>query len=261
MLELLEIDGKTPPNISAGTRALNGAPKIAAVMFVPAAKGAKVNVKVIKFIALIIFVIAAFFLFRWDGLSDYLDQDTLRNWIDGFGVWGPLVYLLIYSIAPSFMMPGLPITVIGGILFGPLWGTIYVLIGATIGASIAFLIARYMGRDWIAGVIKGGRFEELDGKVEKQGWKIVAFTRLIPLFPFNFLNYAFGLTKIKFSHYVLASFIFMMPGAIAYVVFSSSILDVFKGKVSKEFLIGVILVILVSLLPVIYKRFKGSRRY
>lgn len=221
----------------------------------------KMNPRAVKFIALIIFIGAAFFLARRYGLSEYLDQDKLRGLIGGFGVWGPLVYILVYSIAPSLMMPGLPITVLGAILFGPVWGSIYVITGATIGASVSFLIARHMGRDWVAGVIKGGRLEELDGKVERQGWKIVAFTRLIPLFPFNFLNYAFGLTKIKFSHYVLASFIFMMPGAIAYVVFSSSILDVFKGKVSKGLLIGVILVIAVSFLPVLYKKLKGSKGY
>ncbi|MBI2411716.1 MAG: TVP38/TMEM64 family protein [Deltaproteobacteria bacterium] len=216
------------------------------------------NRKTLKFIALIAFIISAFFLARWYGLSDYLDQDKLRSWIDGFGVWGPLIYMLIYAIAPSFMMPGLPLTVIGGILFGPLWGTVYVLIGATIGASIAFLIARYMGRAWVEGFVKGGRFKDLDEKVQKQGWKIVAFTRLIPLFPFNFLNYAFGLTNVRFSHYVIATFIFMAPGAAAYVIFSSSILDIFKGKVSREFIIGVVLVISVSLVPILYKKFKAK---
>jgi len=104
------------------------------------------NRKTLKFIALIVFMVSAFILARWYGLSEYLDQDKLRSWIDGFGVWGPFVYMLIYAVAPSFMMPGLPLTVIGGILFGPLWGTIYVLIGATVGASIAFLIARSMRR-------------------------------------------------------------------------------------------------------------------
>lgn len=114
------------------------------------------NLRTLKFITLIIFIAAGFFLARWYGLSEYLDQDKLRSWIDGFGVWGPLVYMLIYAIAPSFMMPGLPLTVIGGILFGPLWGTIYVLIGATVGASVAFLIARHMGRSWVEGFVKGG---------------------------------------------------------------------------------------------------------
>lgn len=216
------------------------------------------NPKTLKFMALIVFIVSAFLLARWYGLSEYLDQDRLRHWIDGFGVWGPAVYMLIYAVAPSFMMPGLPLTVIGGILFGPLWGTVYVLIGATIGASIAFLIARYMGRAWVEGFVKGGRLKELDEKVERQGWKIVAFTRLIPLFPFNFLNYAFGLTNVRFSHYVIATFIFMAPGAAAYVIFSSSILDIFKGKVSREFIIGVVLVISVSLVPILYKKFKAK---
>ena len=218
------------------------------------------NRKTLKFAALIVFIISAFSLARWYGLAEYLDQDRLRLWIDGFGVWGPFVYMLIYAIAPSFMMPGLPLTVIGGILFGPIWGTIYVLIGATIGASFAFLIARYMGRDWVEGFVKGGKLKDLDEKVKTQGWKIVAFTRLIPLFPFNFLNYAFGLTKVRFSHYVIATFIFMAPGAAAYVIFSSSILDIFKGRVSKEFIIGVVLVISVSLLPILYKKFKAKGR-
>ena len=218
------------------------------------------NLKTLKFIVLIAFIVSAFLLARWYGLAEYLDQDRLRLWIDEFGVWGPLVYMLIYAVAPSFMMPGLPLTVTGGILFGPLWGTIYVLIGATIGASIAFLIARYMGRSWVEGVVKGGKLKELDEKVQKQGWKIVAFTRLIPLFPYNFLNYAFGLTNVRFSHYVIATFIFMAPGAAAYVIFSSSILDIFKGKISKEFVIGAVLVILVSLLPVLYKKFKAKGR-
>ena len=218
------------------------------------------NRKNLKFIFLIAFIISAFFLARWYGLSDYLDQDKMRSWIDGFGLWGPLVYMLIYAIAPSFMMPGLPLTVIGGILFGPLWGTIYVLIGATIGASIAFLIARYMGRAWVEGFVRGGRLKELDEKVQKQGWKIGAFTRLIPVFPYNFLNYAFGLTKVRFSHYLIATFIFMAPGAAAYVIFSSSILDIFKGRISKEFIIGVVLVISVSLLPILYKKFKAKGR-
>ncbi len=212
----------------------------------------------IQFAILIIFIILSIFSVRYFGLGRYLDQEVLRAWIEGFGIWGPLVYILIYSIAPSLMLPGLPITVVGGVLFGPFWGVVYVSTGATIGACIAFLIARHMGREWVESMIKEGRLGELDRAVERQGWKIVAFTRLIPLFPFNFLNYAFGLTKIRFTHYALASFVFMLPGATAYVVFSSSILDLFKGKVSTEFLIGVVLVIIVSALPLIYKRFRGG---
>lgn len=214
----------------------------------------------IKFILLLAFIAAAVVSVKALGLGEYLEEERLRAWIGSYGVWGPLVYILFYSIAPSLMLPGLPITVIGGVLFGPVWGTLYVMAGATIGAGLAFLLARKLGREWVAGIIKGGRLEELDRKVEEQGWKIVAFTRLIPLFPFNMLNYAFGLTGIRFSHYIIATFIFIFPGAVAFVVFSSSLLGLLQGRVTKEFAIGAALVIIVSLIPFLYKRSKGRRR-
>lgn len=207
----------------------------------------------IKILILISFIIAAVVSIKASGLDQYLDQERLREWISSYGAWGPIAYILFYSIAPSLMLPGVPITVAGGILFGPVGGTIYTSIGATIGASIAFLISRYMGRGWIDAMLKD-KWKELDAEVERQGWKVVAFTRLIPLFPFNMLNYAFGLTRIRFSHYFLASFIFMLPGIAAYIVFSSSLLGLLKGNVSKEFVIGLVLIIIVSAIPVIYKR-------
>lgn len=205
------------------------------------------------------FIAAAVVSVKLVGLDRYMDQERLRVWIEGYDAWGPIIYMFIYSVAPSLMLPGLPITIVGGILFGPVYGTVYTSIGATIGASIAFLIARYLGRGWVVEMLKGRR-KELDSEVERLGWKIVAFTRLIPLFPFNLLNYAFGLTKIRFSHYFLASFVFMLPGIVAYVVFSSSLLGLLKGNVSKEFLIGLLLVIAISAIPIAYKRGLLKRR-
>jgi len=215
------------------------------------------NKKTIKFIILIAFVGGAFFVVRYFGLGAYLDQDVMREWIGGFGLWGPVVYMLFYAIAPSLMLPGLPITVVGGVLFGPFWGIVYVTVGATTGATLAFIIARKMGREWVEGFLKGGRMREIDEAAAKKGWKIVAFTRLIPLFPFNFLNYAFGLTKIGLGAYFFATLIFMLPGITAYVVFSSSILDVFHGRVSAALVAGVVLVVIVSLIPIVYKRVKA----
>ncbi len=223
--------------------------------------------RAIKFIILVAFVAGAFIAIRAAGLGAYLDQARLRTWIEGFGVWGPLVYMLVYAVAPSLMFPGIPLTVVGGVLFGPVLGSVYVLFGATAGAVVAFLIARYLGRDLISGLIarRGSqRLKELDERVARHGWKIVAVTRLVPLFPYNFLNYAYGLTKVRFIHYALATFVFMIPGVVAYVVFSSSLLDVLGGRVSTEFVIGVVLVAAVSALPFLYRRFKnrgaGGRR-
>ncbi len=217
----------------------------------------KMNAKKIKFAVLVVFIITAIIVVRRLGGAELLDSDALRAWIEGFGPWGPAIFMLIYCIAPSLMLPGLPITVAGGILFGPFWGSVYVIFGATTGASIAFLISRYLGRGLVEGMARG-RARELDEGVRRSGWKIVAFTRLIPLFPFNILNYAFGLTSVKFSHYVIASFIFMLPGAVAYVVFSSSLLDLAKGRISKEFLAGIVLVVIISLIPIIYRKYKHS---
>jgi uncharacterized membrane protein YdjX (TVP38/TMEM64 family) len=215
------------------------------------------NRSIIKGTLFGVFLVAVVFLLRYTDIKNYIEPEYLRTWISGFGPWGPTVYILIYSIAPALLFPGTPLTIAGGILFGPIAGTIYTAIGATIGASVAFLIARYLARELVAKLlIKHGKLGILDNEVEKQGWKIVAFTRLIPLFPFNFLNYAFGLTSIKFSHYVLASFVFMLPAIIAFIVFSSSLLDLFRGKASTEFLIGLILVVIISAIPIIYRRVK-----
>jgi len=186
------------------------------------------------------------------GIDQFLEKERLQNWINGFGSKGPIAYMLLFSLTPSLFLPGLPITVAGGIVFGALWGTIYASIGSTIGACLAFLIARYFARNQIENLLSG-RLKAIDEGVEKNGWIFVAVTRLIPLFPFNLLNYSFGLTKIKFRDYAIASWIFMLPGTAAYTIFSSSLLDAIHGRVSKELIIGIVLLAFISAVPIIYR--------
>jgi uncharacterized membrane protein YdjX (TVP38/TMEM64 family)/rhodanese-related sulfurtransferase len=123
--------------------------------------------------------------------------------------------MLVYALAAVLFLPGSVLTLAGGALFGPVLGTFYNLTGATLGATLAFLIARYLASDWVAKKA-GGRVKQLINGVEGEGWRFVAFVRLVPLFPFNLLNYALGLTRLKFSHYLIATYVFMLPGAIAY---------------------------------------------
>jgi uncharacterized membrane protein YdjX (TVP38/TMEM64 family)/Fe-S oxidoreductase len=196
---------------------------------------------------------------RMTGATRYLDQEALRALMAGYGILAPALYMLIYAVAPALLLPGLPLTIAGGILFGPFWGVVYTITGATAGACLAFLIARYLARDWVEAKLRSPRWRRLDGGVERHGWKVVAFTRLIPLFPFNLLNYAFGLTKIRFWPYAAATFVCMLPACIAYVVFSNTLMDLIRGKVSAGLAVGVGLVILVSLIPFFYRRWGMGR--
>ena len=146
---------------------------------------------------------------------EQFDTATLAAWLEGAGIAAPLVFMGIYALAPVVFMPGSVLTLAGGALFGPIWGTLYSLTGATLGATLAFLVARYLASDWVAKKA-GGRLKQLIEGVESEGWRFVAFVRLVPLFPFNLLNYALGLTRIRLSHYVITSYITMLPGAMAY---------------------------------------------
>jgi uncharacterized membrane protein YdjX (TVP38/TMEM64 family)/Fe-S oxidoreductase len=222
--------------------------------FVPdSGKPNKRSWKPLIFLALLV---AAVISVHMSGAAGYLQQDKLRELIAAYGALAPAIYILIYSLAPVLFLPGLPITIAGGIMFGPFWGVVYTITGATIGASLAFLTARYVARDWVAAKLSGPRWAKLDSEVEQHGWKVVAFTRLIPAFPFNLLNYAFGLTKVPFAHYVIATFVCMLPACIAFIVFSSSILDLVRGNISPASLLGIGLIVLVSLIPVLYRRFR-----
>ncbi|PKO76533.1 MAG: sulfurtransferase [Betaproteobacteria bacterium HGW-Betaproteobacteria-15] len=146
---------------------------------------------------------------------DRFDVAALQSWVESAGSAAPLVFIALYAAATVLFLPGSVITLAGGVLFGPVWGTLWSLTGATLGAALAFLIARYLGGDWIARRA-GPRLSRLNDGVAAEGWRFIAFVRLVPLFPFNFLNYALGLTRIAFLPYVLASALFMLPGALAF---------------------------------------------
>lgn len=164
----------------------------------------------IGILLLLVAGIAAAIIYR-----DQFDVTALETWVKEAGSAGPVLFMLIYIVGTVFFLPGSVLTLAGGALFGPVLGTFYNLTAATIGAMISFIAARYLAHDWVEKKT-GGRLKALKQGVEGEGWKFVAFVRLVPLFPFNLLNYALGLTKIKFSHYSIATYVCMLPGAIAY---------------------------------------------
>lgn len=184
---------------------------------------------------LLIFVVAAAglaFITFFLPVKSYMA--SLLEWVQSIGMWGPVVVAAFYVVACVLFLPGSVLTLGAGFLFGVVWGTITVSVGSTLGACAAFIVGRTIARDWIAGKLEGNqKFAAIDRAVGTEGFKIVFLTRLSPVFPFNLLNYAFGLTNVSFRHYAIASWIGMIPGTVMYVYFGStlrSLTDVVAGN-------------------------------
>jgi len=151
-------------------------------------------------------------------------QEILRNalqWIDSLGSVGAIAFITLYIIASVAFLPGSILTLGAGVVFGVILGSLYVFIGATLGATAAFLVGRYLARGWVSQKIEGNnKFRAIDEAVATEGFKIVFLTRLSPVFPFNLLNYAFGVTGVSLKDYFLGC-IGMIPGTIMYVYIGS----------------------------------------
>ncbi len=187
---------------------------------------------------------------------DAIDMLAMQNWIEQSGTLAPLIFMFIYVLGTVFFLPGSVLTLAGGALFGPIWGVFYNLTAATIGAVLSFLAARYLASDWVAKK-SAGRLKQLINGVEKEGWHFVAFVRLVPVFPFNLLNYALGLTKIKWLDYSLATYICMLPGAIAYTYLGYIGKEAATGGegLIQKALLALALLALVAFLPRLIKQF------
>ena len=190
---------------------------------------------------------------------DLLNVAALESWIKAAGALGPVLYMAVYAIATVLFLPGSVLTLAGGALFGPVWGTLYSLTGATLGAAVAFLAARYLASDWVSRKASGWTKQLIEG-VEKEGWRFVAFVRLVPLFPFNLLNYALGLTRIGLLPYMAASFVFMFPGALAYTYFGYAGREAVAGGegLIQKGLLALALLALVAFLPRLIRRLRGE---
>ena len=183
--------------------------------------------------------------------KEYLGQ--FLDWVQGVGPWGPVCVIGLYIVTCLLFIPGSLLTLGAGFLFGVLWGTVTVSIGSTLGATAAFLVGRTLARGWIEQkVVSNPKFQAIDRAVGSQGFKVVLLARLSPLFPFNLLNFAFGLTSVSLPRYVSASWIGMLPGTLMYVYLGSaakSLADLAAGKVEggweQRVLFGVGLVVTV----------------
>jgi uncharacterized membrane protein YdjX (TVP38/TMEM64 family) len=194
---------------------------------------------------------------------EQLDPAAIQAWVDSAGPAGPLAFILVYALAAVLFLPGSVLTLAGGALFGPWWGTLFNLTGATLGAALAFLVSRYLAADWVRRRVGGPGNRLIANRliegVEAEGWRFVAFTRLVPLFPFNLLNYALGLTRIPFLHYVLATAVCMAPAALAFTWLGFAGREAVAGGegLIQTGLIALALVAAVAFLPRLVIRLRG----
>jgi len=212
-------------------------------------------------ISRVVLVAALAAAITWLGFHrELLQPATIERELQRFGGWAPILFILLYGLATVLFVPGSVLTVAGGALFGPVWGTLWNLAGATLGATLAFATARYLAADWVSRRT-GERLVRLMRGVEEEGWRFVAFVRLVPLFPFNLMNYAFGLTRIRLGEYALASFAFMAPGAVAYTYLGYAGREAASGQAGaiRKGLLALALLAAVAFLPRLVRRIRGQR--
>lgn len=194
----------------------------------------------------------------WAALNrEALDAAAIEATVQQLGPWAPAAFIALWTIWALLFVPGAVLGLAGGALFGPVWGTVWNLAGATLGATLAFLAARYVASDWVARKA-GGRLKQLLKGVDAEGWRFVAFTRLVPLFPFNLLNYALGLTRIRTLPYIITTLVCMTPGAVAFTYLGYAGREAVAGGegLIQKGLLALGLLAVVAFLPRLVKRLR-----
>ncbi len=215
-------------------------------------------------LAIALAVVATGVLLAWRlGVFEMLtvaNIGRLNVWFDGLGWWAPAVFVLLWIAASVLFLPGLAITIAGGLIFGAVWGTVWTTIGANLGAVAAFLIGRYAARGVVEGMVqKNPSLRAIDDGVRRQGWRMLMVTRLVPIFPYNAQNYVYGLTDIPLRTYVLVTLPCMLPATIAYNFAAGSVRTGNLGRTLWYLGIAAVFFVLLSVIPGWVRRRQAGR--
>lgn len=200
----------------------------------------------------------------WDALFGRvipLEPEAIRDWLQGFGAWGPVLYVAALTAAVVISpIPSVPLDIAAGLAFGLGWGTLYTLLGAELGAMIAFGIARRLGRPWLARRLPAPTMARIDALTARTGVKAILLMRLLPVFNFDWVSYAAGLTSISFRAFALATFVGMIPPVIAIVAVGATIPTnpALAGIIFGGLVLAVLIPLIVPWLPM-RRRKKGAR--
>lgn len=221
--------------------------------------------------ALVAVVVLAAVLLHMTGATHYLTISRLRALRDEAGVLAPLLFVVAYALGTVFAFPGAILSLSGGLLFGTLEGGALIVVGATIGATIAFFVARRAGRATVERFVSGGRLERLDRSVASSGLGAVVFTRLVPVLPFNVLNFAWGLTGVSGRDYVLGTLVGIVPVAFVYANLADKVARSLEGGdgslasidpsrlLTRDVLVALGLLAACAVIPPVVRRLAGRR--
>jgi len=191
-----------------------------------------------------------------------LTPSALRDYIQGFGPAAPLIYILAYALNTISVIPPIAgLSLAAGLAFGQLWGALYLMLAALIGTSLTFLISRFFGRSMVERLLKG-KFKQLDQSLARRGFLTVLFFRVVPIIPYEVLNYAGGLSKIRFKDYFLATLLGLIPGVVIAAFFGGSLGEVkgLRDLLSAKFIAACVALIVIMLIPFIYQQIKNKKK-
>src|SRR5208337_3632406 len=221
------------------------------------------RVALIKAVLLLIFIVAAVVTVRFAGVREFLTVEKLWTLLAAAGTWGPLAFILIYAVGVCLFIPGALLTALGAAIFGPYWGFVYVWVAAMLGAASAFLIGRYLGREFVASLI-GDRLKKYDEAVERNGFATVLYLRLV-YFPFTPMNFGMGLTRVRFWDYFSGTALGIIVGTFIFTFFVGTVRDVWasgewRGLLSWKVFFSLGLFAFSFFIPKIIERVKAFRR-
>lgn len=206
-----------------------------------------------RFVVVAAFVVVGALLAWRAGAFELLtigNIDRLGAWFDELGWWAPAAFILLWVAASVFFLPGLVLTIMGGLIFGAAWGTLWTTIGANLGAVAAFLIGRYAARGMVEAMMeRNAALRRIDEGVRRHGWRMLMITRLVPVFPFNVQNYVYGLTGISLRTYILVTLPCMVPATLAYNLAAGSIRTGDLGRSIWYLAVAAVFFVVLSLLP------------
>lgn len=201
---------------------------------------------------LFIFVFLSISLFLLIKYQLY-DINKLRNIIGYNKIVAPFIFLILCTIRPLLLLPVGIFSTLGGLMFGALLGTIYTLVGSILGSIIAYFLAKKFGKELVDRLLKG-RYSKIKINSKENGFIITFILRVVPILPFDAVSYICGISNIMFKDYLLGTIIGIIPGTFIYSYFGSSL----KNIKSKEFYIAILLLLLLSLIPFIYKKYSAK---